>query len=369
MLALRFVCVVALVVSGHVAPALATQASSPATTWFNRYRTGNRPEMVAAIAAIADADIDVVLRDVRRRAAEWVRQGRSTDRARLDVATFLLEVAGARLETDWRAVRDIVEMACRLIEPVAADVDGVKQWHLAALALAQGAADTALLLSHGTEEKVPAFDHLAHSARKFPAEPRFQLADVVVRGMGRSDLSPPRDLTAHTDYELQQMPGVGRSEVPLRQARVDTLRRMTLLTATDAIADEAHLRSGYLAFALYDDGAAGAHLTQALARTDDVFVRYNAEIVLAMMHARAGARVEAEAALRRALGAVPFAQSAVGLLSAELFLSDRESEAQELVGASFARRGRPTDPWRLFGYGDFRRWPGLILGLRQQVSR
>jgi hypothetical protein len=59
----------------------------------------------------------------------------------------------------------------------------------------------------------------------------------------------------------------------------------------------------------------------------------------------------------------------VQLLSRELFLSGREREAYDLVDRWFAAPSRPRDPWRLFGYGDFRRLPELVAELRREVAR
>lgn len=363
-------CALVAIVAG-LCPAteLGAQVASPATALFTRYRTGDRVAVVASMAAVADDQIDVLVRDVRRRAAEWVRQGRSTDRARLDVATFLLEMAGARLEVDWRAVRELVEVGCRLLDPIDPPSDPLRRWHFAALALAQGAADTGFLLSHVSRDNPQAFDHLAHSVAKFPLEARFRLAEVVVGGMGRSDLAPPRDLLARTDAELMEMPGIGRSEMPLRQARLQVLGALQLLTDVAPVAAEAHLRSGHLASLLYDDDTARRHLTVAISSSEDPFILFNAYLLRGILERRTGHSAAAEAALRQALRVVPLAQSAVGLLSAELYLTGREDEAHDMVDAWFTHRPRAVDPWRLFGYGDFRRWPALIADLRRDVSQ
>ena len=99
------------------------------------------------------------------------------------------------------------------------------------------------------------------------------------------------------------------------------------------------------------------------------FVAYNAHFIAAMLHGRRDERAAAEQSLRRALAIVPFAQSATQLLSTHLFLGGRQGEAYALMEAWIDRRPRPVDPWRLFGYGDFRMLPALLTALRAEVGR
>jgi hypothetical protein len=54
-------------------------------------------------------------------------------------------------------------------------------------------------------------------------------------------------------------------------------------------------------------------------------------------------------------------------LAAMLFLDEKPSEAYELLNGSFAARPRPPDPWRLFGYGDYRFLSALTGELRARV--
>ena len=80
-----------------------------------------------------------------------------------------------------------------------------------------------------------------------------------------------------------------------------------------------------------------------------------------------GRQDEAADAYRRALTAMPHVQSATMALSARLFLDEKPGEAYQLLNASLTEKHRTPDPWRLFGYGDYRFWPDLIGQLRAGI--
>jgi tetratricopeptide (TPR) repeat protein len=102
--------------------------------------------------------------------------------------------------------------------------------------------------------------------------------------------------------------------------------------------------------------------------SDDPFVSYLAQFLSGRTYALLGRGDQAEAAFRRALEILPNTQSASEALSAQLFSRGRPDEAYALIERSFVARQRPADPWRLYGYGDFRMWPGLIERLRAALK-
>jgi hypothetical protein len=355
--------------TGRGAPQAVRQEPLNALSLFRLYSSGDSVASMQRVAALPEPGLDGLVRDLRRRVGSWVRDAGNTDRARLDAATFLLDVASTRLETDWLAVRELVEIGCRLIEPVSSANDRARRWHLAALALVEGAADARFLFDAARPKEFATFDHLAHSRSKFPEEPRFRLAEAFVPTMGITDLAPPRDQAWRDDEELRAGPAIGRVEVAMRRDRRDKVQELRRFTEVNGVSAEAHLRVGHLEYQLNNDAAALDHLRAALAGTEEPFIEYIAHLLTAMIHTRRGSRAEAEASLGRALDVVPFAQSAVELLSAELFLSGRESQAHDLLESWFERRNKPVDPWRLFGYGDFRTLPDLLGGLRREVGK
>ena len=349
-------------------PASAQGIGAQASALFQRYRTGDTAPVIDRVSQFSERDTDSLIRELRRRVGRWVRDAGNTEQARLDAATFLLDVAAARMERDWLVIRDLVELGCRLVDGLPATNDRLRRWHLAALALAQGAADSRVLLDMRRSAEAPSFAHLAHSRAKFPDEPRFLLAGAVAEGMGVTDLAPPRDREWLADEALREQALIGRVEVSMRNDRRARLKAFAELTTVPAVAGEAHVRAAHLAYQLNDDASALEHLA-AVGDARDPFVDYVRHLLTAMVQARRGARAEVEAALRRALEVVPYAQSAVELLSAEWFLNGREGEAHDLIDAYFARRNQAVDPWRVFGYGDFRRFPGLMQELRSELGR
>jgi tetratricopeptide (TPR) repeat protein len=315
--------------------------------------------------APAARSFDRVRGDIERRAETWATADpRWGTNARLAVATFLLDIAHARLESNWLDVRSLVELGCRLTRAVNDDVALLRQWHLAALALAEGAADTRLLVSADDRSDVETFEHLAHSRSRFPAEPRFRLAEVFVPQMGLTDLAPPRDQPLRSDDELRGTPVGGLMELRMRRDRRRAAESLASLLDVPAVAAEVHLRIGYLDYQLNEDAAALAHWQAALSSSTDPFVTYVTHLLTGVLNQRRGDRAAAETSLRRALNEVPGAQSATEILAAQLFIDRRVDESYDLVDAMFANRPLVTDPWRLFGYGDFRSFPNLVAQLR-----
>ena len=154
-------------------------------------------------------------------------------------------------------------------------------------------------------------------------------------------------------------------ELAMRRQRRRALDRFQSLTAIPSIASEAHLRSAYLAYQLNDDDAALAHLRAAQGDPSDPFVTYVGHLLMASIHMRRQAFPAAEASLEQALSVVPGAQSATQMLAARRFLTGRSDESYALVETHFSRQREVTDPWRLFGYGDFRRLGDLLRRLEQ----
>jgi predicted Zn-dependent protease len=85
------------------------------------------------------------------------------------------------------------------------------------------------------------------------------------------------------------------------------------------------------------------------------------------MHDASGRRQDAAAAYRQALAVQPLVQSGTMALAATLFLDGKPGEAHDILNAAFAARPRLPDPWRLYGYGDYRFWPELIGQLRSRL--
>ena len=336
-----------------------------------RYDRGDRTAIVTHFDAIDD--YSSVRTGVEGAVSRWLKESPASDvqRRRLIGATFALEVARTGLETAWVSVRPLVEFGCELVRqnpPTPTE----EIWQLASIALAERARDTRLLLGQDAPEiavdpfggrPLPPFgnsiapygfrnvDHLSHARGRFPLQPRFRLAEAVVSEPALENV-PPRDRSPNSNNRI------------LDSWWSASLARFIPLLDDDVVGAEAHLRSGSLLLRLRRPEPALQHLAAANRVSTDPFVTYLARYFAGEGHELRGRRSLAEDAYRGALEIVPGAQSGVARLSALLFLLDDRRGADDLVSAAFRLRPPPEDPWRLYSYGDFRRWGMLIASLR-----
>jgi hypothetical protein len=166
-------CLAALVATVLVARVLASSRvpDSAASKLLERYNRGEYEAVVAEL--VRSGDIISIRNDLDRTASAWAEMPGLGDvgRRRLVAATFGLEVARAQLETEWQAVHSLVETGCEIVRR-SPPGPSEQLWQLASVALAEGAMDAPLLLDGR--------HHLAHASSRFPTEPRFRLAKVVM---------------------------------------------------------------------------------------------------------------------------------------------------------------------------------------------
>ena len=329
---------------------------------LDRYERGNHEAVVAELAAVSD--IAGFAREVQRRVEGWTRPAQASpatiERRRVVAAVFVLEMAAAHLDTDWGSVRYTVEWACELIRKGRA-TPLERVWHLAVVALAGGARDEQFLAYFPpfsspdpfVRNRFSSFVHADHAARRFPDEIRFRFAEAFASGLPGLD-EPKRD----TPLRL------GNHEKDAGQTAIRSLRRFL---ADPVVGPEAHLRIGHLYYCLGNSRDATRHYQAALRAARDPFVMYLAHFFTGRMSEASGRQDEAADAYRRALAAMPHVQSATMALAAQLFLDEKPGEAYQLLNASLTEKPRTPDPWRLFGYGDYRFWPDLIGQLRERI--
>jgi len=95
------------------------------------------------------------------------------------------------------------------------------------------------------------------------------------------------------------------------------------------------------------------------------FLRYVANLMLGHLHRRHGHATAALEAYRRAHAAMPNVMSGSIALSSALFLAGRRDDAYDVMESALAEQNRVLDPWRLYGWGDYRFWPELRARLRR----
>jgi tetratricopeptide (TPR) repeat protein len=331
-------------VLGATLPASSRPPDSATRDLLERYDRGDYDSVAAELAQ--SPHISSIRKDLDHSASAWAEMPAVGDvgRRRVVVATFGLEVARAQLETEWQAVRSLIETGCEIVRR---NPPGLSErlWQLASVALAEGGMDAPLLLTGQ--------HHLSHASASFPTEPRFRLAKIVM-----DEMFIDREARGEDLYPISL-------STRARQSIVATSYKT--LFDVPAIGAEAHLRAGYLRFQRSAADEALAEFIKAADLSDDPFVAYLAQFLSGRTLAQLGRSAQAEDAFRRALEILPDTQSASEALSAQLFSRGLPTEAYALVDRALVARPHPADPWRLYGYGDFRMWPRLILQLREAL--
>jgi hypothetical protein len=80
-------------------------------------------------------------------------------------------------------------------------------------------------------------------------------------------------------------------------------------------------------------------------------------------HEKAGRAAEAIESFRRAVAAVNGLSAALAL-GVRLYEQDARDEADAIVKAALDPAQAVPDPWKAYGYGDYRRFPQLLAHLR-----
>ncbi|HUF48217.1 MAG TPA: hypothetical protein VMM93_10405 [Vicinamibacterales bacterium] len=341
---------------------------------LTRYAAGQHEAALSGLLAVPD--IKPYVRLFQEGTPVWIAGATDPDEVayrRLLVATVILEIAHARLQEDWADVRGLVEWACALLR-VDPPRPEERLWQRASLAVVEGAYDWRFLTTapparRGETPDPNLFGHAAHVRERFPDEARFAMAEGMI-----VEAAAPREPAAEQALPVSELARFGLAG-PAVAARARA-RAAVAIDAYAALVDdsdvgaEASLRQGYLLYRLGDAAAAlDAYARSADRAADDAWVRYLAHYFTGRLRERAGSLAEAEAAYRRALEAMPGAQSSAIALSALLFRHGRPDAAYGVMESASAVEPTPVDPWRTYGYGDLRFWPDLVLGLRAQVRR
>lgn len=333
---------------------------------------GDHAAVVAELEALKD--VDDVLEQLRLNVPAWIAEAPERERAkrRLAAATVALEAARAADQADWKWVRRLgaeadqveeadrifwktppllIEWGCAMLRHAGPATPAERTWHLAALAVAQRTGDFEFLIGSPWDARMNPDDeieHLDHAARRFPREPRFNLAAGIA-------------------MEWVTWPGA-RDFVRPRQADA-AIKIFEGLFKDDAVGAEANVRAGAIHARANRLEDALEAFSRAERATRDRYLVYLARYFKGQALDRAGRAPDAEAALRGALAVVPQAQSATLALAGVLAKQGRRSEAGALIEAQLATRPQPPDPWRDYAAADDRFWLELIAHLRAEIRR
>ena len=312
------------------------------------YEMGQHERVLKAVADASRGDLAVVLEAFKRDSAAWIAQDgpKWVERRRMIVATVALEVAHAAFDLQWTNSEALIEWTCALLRKERSVSPFERAWHLAALALLEGARDIEALQLH-----------LTHMKARVPDEPRLLLARAFV---------------AETYYWDDVMyPPFGGTTIPrpFRERQLwteDAMAALVPVLAHPQARNEAAMRLGFYAWRAGRAAQALQYLS-TIETPDDPGQAHLMHLFTAWSHERLERPDQAIAAFRKALEAVPGAQSASLYLAVRLHAAGRGQEARQIMDTSLEMDPAPVDPWRTFGYGDLRRWPVLIADLRRMV--
>ena len=330
------------------------QARPDVTALLQRYAGGEHAAVAGELARVSD--FGLLRKDLEKSVPAWVVQGAQGQRRRqnLVAATFLLEVLYAGLETEWRQFRPLLELGCGLAQAGGPADAAERLWLLTSIALADGARDALLLLGGDT---VSRRGHLSHARERFPDEARFLLADPVAREF----LLPAEPPRSGDEGNLNSQMARGHKR--------ELTNQFAKLATNPAVAAEAEMRSGYLWFQLGNNREALARLKISDERSTDPYVTYLARFlsgrVLQQREAACACRAGVSQRPRRDGGdsiGIPGARGAALSWTGALMRRTPSSRGRSSDGRF------PADPWRLIGYGDFRRFPGLLDQLREAIK-
>lgn len=348
----------------------ASQAVSAAAL-LDTYIGGRLDEAVTAAVAIRDADD--VSAAIQTEAPAWIESVPSdVARRRLAVAAFALEFTHARMETDWRKLRPILEWSCELLRRARGPTEGERTWHLAALAVAGRARDfgrfelgppppwttdsTRSLDIRVVRRYAETTGHLGHTLRRFPDESRVLFATAML-AVAPFEGEPTRNSpkVASPSAAVQQ------------QGRLRALAFLSAVRADPRLEAEAHVRAGHIHYAMgsYSSALSLERLAQRTAA--DPATKYLAHLFAGRIHLALRQPDEAAREFEQAIAIAPRAQSAILALSALQASSDTMTLSMARLRQSLDSRDGFADPWRLFGYGDYVRWPARRAAMREAL--
>lgn len=357
----------ALLVAVLIASGLVGQpfAQAPrATDLLDRYLRGDFTGVVATLETLTT--FDDLLKQLREDGPAWMNAGGPAERPRreLAAATFALEAARVDEWREWKMRRKVPLPADETCIPKRAPEILIWQpppmfikwgfdlfardakprpierwWQLAALAVAERSEDFEFMSSDGLEciwNPEDEVDFVFHARKRFPAEPRFALAEGITEEWRRPQKAKPLFEALQRDID---------------------------------VGAEATLRLGFLSARQRDDDRALSMYERVEPMTRDPWVIYLARYFKGQALERQKKPAEAERAYRGALAAVPLAQSASAALASLLFRTDRRAEANDVMDAMANATPPPADPWRGYADADDRFWPQLIGRLRAEIKK
>ncbi|HEX5215474.1 MAG TPA: hypothetical protein VFV98_08405 [Vicinamibacterales bacterium] len=314
------------------------------------YDLGEHDTVIDGFARAINRDPANVVKFLDTDAEAWIAaDGKDAiPRRRLVATTFALELGKAGVNTQWSWTRDMLEWACTQMRKAGPPTEEELDWDLASLALIEGSFEPP---NPRRPESSWLPTHINHIRERFPKEPRLLLA---------------RALIDEFEYWILRWGRGPNGPLLDDSAAAAAIPALEKAAAVPANAKEARLRIGYLQMRLGKLDSALEHLQFAAEGDDDPTRVHLAHLFIGWTHERAGRFDEATAAFRQSI-AVINGQSAALALGTRLYAADARDEADDIVMAAVSGDRVVADPWKVYGYGDYRRFPQLIARLRARI--
>lgn len=358
-----------LLLSIGVAACLLAVAERPAGQGFalmpmellDQYDRGNP---IAADALAGVIHVESVKDALNAEGERWIEAAgpKEVARRRLVAATFALDTARAGLDHEWANSVELIDWGWAQLRKQRPPLPAERQWHLAAMALFQGAYDVTDL-----ETRV------GRLKSRFPDEPNTLLVEgwltasrgariafPMAQGVS-SVIAGPSTKNVYPTAVLRGKPG------GIGDLGGDISRAYAKALASPATAPEAHVRLAYYDLIADRHESTLAHLAQAQSTTTVPEVIYLVHLFRGWALSRMDRDPETTEEYRQAVAAVPAAGTAALWLAGRLLLEGKRAEADAVVDRSLVESKDVEDPWRLFGYGDFHRFPALMKQLREAI--
>lgn len=303
----------------------------------------NREVAAAAFAGVIHVES---VKDILHAEGErWIDAAGPKDvpRRRLVAATFALESARAGLDYEWSNSIELIDWGWSQLSKQRPPLPAERLWHLAAVALFQGAYDQFELEAR-----------LRRFKSRFPNEPRILLAEAwSLEALWGQGYPPP----------LRGKPGgVGDTGLNIKGAFTKALA-----SPDPAVAGEADLRLGYYDLIADRSESALGRLDHALSATTERDLIYLAHLFRGWTLSRMDRDAESTREYQQAVNTIPAGSTGALWLARRLLLEGKRDEADAVTDRSLVGSKDIDDPWRLYGYGDFRRFPALMRQLREAI--
>jgi tetratricopeptide (TPR) repeat protein len=362
------------VIATSAATLLAGQAPAPIAAIITAYAEGRHDEAVGQAASIDDFG-RLRLWFVREAPAWVASEPALAPQRRAAAAALLLELAHARLETDWGRLSDLVEFTCVGLRAAGPASPFELAWHRASIALAGRARMRLWLLGEyaqlphqpprrrpPSKEPDPYPRHLVHALERFPDDSHLRLAQIVAWTWGR-DAEPVRNQSLEESPLVRTWP---RTRTP---PQAEAIIALQALVDDPQVGAEALVRIGHAHLTMDDHAAALAALERAQRRDADTAIRYLSFFSAGRVLEALGRTEDAMAQYAKALDIVPNAESATVAIGSLQFVRDDREAAIARLNQVFDRAAAGPDPGRLVGYGSFIHWPELLQAMRAAIPR